>query len=108
MFDKKGIIMPKRQKKPEKIQKHSFKKNDFIVKDPYDSPNYYFNRELSWLDFNKRVIEEAYDQNNPFLEQLNFLAIASSNADEFFMIRVAGVYDQYSANVEIAEKSLDN
>ncbi|WP_084801926.1 RNA degradosome polyphosphate kinase [Globicatella sp. HMSC072A10] len=95
--------MPKRQKKSEKIQKHSFKKNDFIVKDPYDSPDYYFNRELSWLDFNKRVIEEAYDQNNPFLEQLNFLAIASSNADEFFMIRVAGVYDQYSANVEIAE-----
>lgn len=69
----------------------------------FNTPEYYFNRELSWLDFNRRCINEAYDKNNPLLEQLNFLAIASSNLDEFFMVRVAGVYDQFLANIEIAE-----
>lgn len=69
----------------------------------FDNPEYYFNRELSWLDFNYRCIEDAYDANNPLLEQLNFLAIGSSNLDEFFMVRVAGVIDQYLAGVEIAE-----
>ena len=63
----------------------------------------YFNRELSWLDFNYRCIEDAYDENNPILEQLNFLAIASSNLDEYYMVRVSGVYDQLHAGVEIAE-----
>lgn len=63
----------------------------------------FFNRELSWLDFNYRVIDEAYDSDNPFLEQLNFLGIGSSNLDEFFMVRVAGVYDQYHAGIEVAE-----
>lgn len=74
-----------------------------LPEDWFDRPTYYFNRELSWLDFNKRVIAEAYDSENPFLEQLNFLAIGSSNLDEFFMVRVAGVYDQYLANIEISE-----
>lgn len=69
----------------------------------FNRPTYFFNRELSWLDFNKRVIAEAYDNENPFLEQLNFLAIGSSNLDEFFMVRVAGVYDQYLAHIEISE-----
>ncbi|XJS10230.1 RNA degradosome polyphosphate kinase [Aerococcaceae bacterium WGS1372] len=69
----------------------------------YSNPEYYFNRELSWLDFNLRCINEAYDKANPLLEQLNFLAIASSNLDEFFMVRVAGVYDQFLANIDIAE-----
>ena len=75
----------------------------FSTDEPLDAPKYYFNRELSWLDFNYRCIEEAYDSSNPILEQLNFLAIASSNLDEFFMVRVAGVYDQFYAGVEIAE-----
>ena len=59
-----------------------------------ENPAYYFNRELSWLEFNKRVIQEADISENPLLEQINFLAIGSSNLDEFFMIRVAGLQDQ--------------
>lgn len=62
-------------------------------------PKYYENREISWLDFNIRVIAEAEDSNNPLFEQLKFLAIGSSNLDEFIRVRVAGLQDQSKLGV---------
>ncbi|GED33716.1 RNA degradosome polyphosphate kinase [Brevibacillus centrosporus] len=62
-------------------------------------PDYYINRELSWIAFNERVLMEAKSESNPLFERLKFIAIASSNFDEFFMVRVAGLKDQVKAGL---------
>jgi polyphosphate kinase len=64
------------------------------------SSSLYFNRELSWLEFNSRVLELAEDESVPLLERVKFLAITSKNVDEFFMVRVAGLHDQIEAGIE--------
>ncbi|MGN0469447.1 MAG: RNA degradosome polyphosphate kinase [Acutalibacteraceae bacterium] len=82
------------EKKPIKKQKNVSKA---LLKPSklYSSPKFpYHNRELSWLDFNSRVLEEAFEKENPVLERVKFLAITASNLDEFFMVRVAGVMDR--------------
>jgi polyphosphate kinase len=67
---------------------------------PIDDPALYFNRELSWLDFNQRVLELAEDPSLPLLERVRFCAIYASNLDEFFMVRVAGLFDQLDAGID--------
>ena len=74
---------------------------------PAFPPDHYVNRELSWLEFNARVLEEAADPSNPWLERLKFLAIFSSNLDEFFEIRVAGLQQQVYAGVEPQDYGAD-
>src|SRR6266545_731030 len=66
----------------------------------YDS-SLFINRELSWLEFNSRVLHEAFDERNRLLERLKFLAIFSTNLDEFYMVRVAGLRRQVAAGVRL-------
>jgi polyphosphate kinase len=66
-----------------------------------DDPSLYLNRELSWLEFNRRVLEEAQDSQVPLLERLKFIAIFSSNLDEFFMVRVGGLEQKVHAGIVV-------
>src|SRR2546427_8375843 len=66
-----------------------------------DDASLYANRELSWLDFNDRVLQLAEDEDLPLLERAKFLAIWTSNLDEFFMVRVAGLHDQVDAGIDV-------
>lgn len=75
------------------------KQKDVNTKKKLTSHGFYFNRELSLIEFQRRVLSEAEDKKHPLLERLKFCCILSSNLDEFFMIRVAGLKSQVAGKV---------
>ena len=86
------------EKAVEKAAEKTVEKTEDKAAGFYD-PAYYTNRELSWLDFNYRILDEARDKSNPLFERLKFLSITASNLDEFFMVRVASLMDMVHAKV---------
>src|SRR5437870_10359351 len=70
-----------------------------------DKPDLYINRELSWIEFNRRVFQEAQDNRHPLLERVKFISIFETNLDEFIMIRLAGLKDQMASRT--AKRSTD-
>ena len=96
--------MSEKKKDEQKTKKNSKKsKSAPSLSSQSDCP--YLNRELSWLDFNSRVLEEAFEKENPIMERVKFLSITESNLDEFFMVRVAGVMDKMHSKADDKDAS---
>ena len=93
---------PRKRRAAEAVAAPAPVNQDWSSLDPNDlrSPALYINRELSWLAFNERVLAQAQDASHPLLERVKFLAIAGTNLDEFFMVRVATLLKKFRAGIE--------
>ncbi len=94
-----STIIPQDKAQKKHTNEIQVKEHPHLVLD-ISKPEFYSNRDINWLDFNHKILTEALDVKNPLLEQLKFLAIFQNNLDEFFMVRVANVFLQYTNNVD--------